>query len=586
MPDYTAFSKIFKAANNAPSAGGALPPIPDKPKIAGYLPAPHEARFISSAEEAAKKLPPYVKAESMKNELLKRGAKPVELEYADIDGLAERQAGHRIPADYIQEVIQKDGPLGQITRVEQHPTSEAMKAGLPRQDIAAIRSNGPFAADVRSTFDAQTAYPDTVYPSYTEQGKRGDHSGYREVLYNDPQNIRGRWPGIMHGQPINAHDSDYWVRYHNNPDSIAVQNIQSDVGQKWTKQQAAKKKREDSPYDPPTLTGEMLAEHGPVPTPEEWQRAEDRFNDLVDRYGEPPDEDAPTFWPADARQEYEQLADVLSHPALTDENGFFHRPETPQPVSPLAKDDNWKNFIARQVILEAAKEGKPISLPTGANAHAVEMMPENAAKHFYEKDMPERIRKIIKGFDPKEGARVEVVGPAQEAADARRESSILWSNELHNDDVDELRKTINQAFEAGHKVALNTSQRGWNNSSVNALNALNRLNDSLDDGWNYQSPQSISDPANTFGTWASDENLPPEIASQMQKVMSHLHLAHSRGKFYVPAERADPAAARREGTWIHMSPVARREILEKGMPIMSIGAGALLSGLNDQSNDR
>lgn len=42
MPDYSSFGKIFKATD-APSTGGALPPIPDKPKIAGYLPAPKTA---------------------------------------------------------------------------------------------------------------------------------------------------------------------------------------------------------------------------------------------------------------------------------------------------------------------------------------------------------------------------------------------------------------------------------------------------------------------------------------------------------------------------------------------------------------
>jgi hypothetical protein len=568
MPDYTSFRKVFNAASGGAATGGSLPPIPDKPKIAGYLPAPPEARFISSAEEAAKKLPPTVKAESIKNELLKRGAKPVELEYANIDAMAKNMAGSRVDGSFIHEQLQKYGPLGSMTRVEQQPLSESVKVGVEGDDASDIRETGPYPARIRKTYDAKSAYPQTIYHDYTEQGKRGDNSGYREVLYRDPANIRGRWPGVGGGQPISAHDSDYWVRYHNNPDSIAVQNIQSDVGQQWTKAQADKKAGiQDAVFWSPEV-------HGPVPTDRDVARSWQRMGEMNGTHGIDFNR-----WPDEAQAEYNEHVRIVDHPAI---QGAAPEPD----VSPIAKDDNWKNFLARQVILEAAKEGKPISLPTGANAHAVEMMPENAAKHFYEKDMPERIRKIIKSFDPKEGARVEVVGPAQEAADARRESSILWSNELHKDDLDSLRQTIGEVLWAGEQ-SLDGVQGKQRNAANHALTSLFQLNERLDDGWNYGSPQSISYPASTFGTWASDENLPPDIASQMQKVMSHLHLAHSRGNFYVPKERAEvPADARREGTWIHMSPVARREILEKGMPIMSVGAGALLGGLNDQSSER
>jgi hypothetical protein len=553
MADYSKIARIISGA--------------DAPKVAGYLPAPPEARFISSSEEAAKKLTHAVKAESLRNELVKRGAKPVELDYAGLDDFAAKNAGQRVSADAAHRHLAQEGPLGNIMRVDQQPEEDSFKAGLSVKDTVDLSAVGPLYADTRKPYDPQTAFPATRYHDYTEQGRQGDHSGYREVLFEDPlNNGLGTLPTGLQ-RPINAHDSSYWVRYHNNPDSIAVQNIQSDVGQKWTKAHAAAKK--SGVKDGESLpTAEMIARHGPVPTPEEIEGARREMQEMRQTLG-----DDEVQWPFDALGHYEVLADILDHPAL-------RKPRQLPRVSPIAKDDNWKNFLARQVILEAAKEGKPISLPTGANANAVEMMPVGAAKHFYEKDMPERIRKIINGFDPKDGARVEVVGPSPNLRD---EASILWGNKLHGDDVAALRQAISEALKAGLETFESSHQ---NDTSVNAINALARLEVSLDDGWNYGTPQSISNPASRFTSWSSAPDLPPDIAAHMQKVMSHLHLAKERGQFYVPAGRFDFAAPRREGTWIHMSPVARRQILENGMPVMSIGAAAALSGLLDQSSDR
>jgi hypothetical protein len=584
VPDYTAFSKIFKAANNAPTSGGALPPIPDKPKIAGYLPAPHEARFISSSEEAAKKLTPTVKAESIKNELLKRGAKPVELEYAGIDEFAANNAGQRVSANDIHQKLTQDGPLGKLWRVDQQPRAESVKAGVAREDVGTVKDTGPYLANPREPFNPQAAYPDTVYHQYTEQGRQGDYSGYREVLFDDPQNA-GTAFGFGGGQPINAHDSSYWVRYHNNPDSIAVQNIQSDVGQKWTKAQEGYKKaisaQKNAEFEPPVVTDEMIERYGPVPSVSEIADVRLKIQDLRREYGE----DLENL-PMDGEGYYESLMETLNHPAVA----HLNDPIAPAEVSPIAKDDNWKNFLARQVILEAAREGKPISLPTGANAHAVEMMPENAAKHFYEKDMPERIRKIIKGFDPKEGARVEVVdAPPSLAGPGAR----LFGRKLHDDDANALMDSLWSAIEHGYEAADKASGQGGR-FSHEAINSLQHLRNGLNKAWEGEDAYDISGYANDLDRWVrGSAALDPEVAKQLQGVMSHLYLAKERGQkmpvrsWEDPPEVADTVSGgRRPGTWIHMSPVARREILEKGMPIMSIGAGALLSGLNDQSNDR
>jgi hypothetical protein len=577
MPDYTSFRKVFNAIPGGASTGGKLPPLPEQPKIAGYLPAPPEARFISSAEEAAKKLPPTVKAESIRNELLKRGAKPVELDYALLDGFATAHSGQRVSADSIHDKLVKDGPLGQLWRVEQQPMSESVAAGVPRDIASEIKETGPFLANPRSTYNPEMAYPDTVYHPFTEQGRRGDNSGYREVLFDDPRNPSGSNDfdrfDIGHAQPINAHSASYWVRYHNNPDSIAVQNIQSDVGQQWAKRQEQYKKeisaRKGDGPEQPIITDEMIERHGPVPTVDELADARLKLQDLRREYGEDLDD-----LPMDGEGYYDSLMEIFRHPAVA----HLREPIPPAPVSPLAKDDNWKNFLARQVILEAAKEGKPISLPTGANANAVEHMPEHAATHFYEKDMPERIRKIIKSFDPKDGARTEVVsGQPQQPF-----GFVVRGSRLSESDAEGIVNAAKAAAVSGRQRRSGETAGLYNRSESNIARDL----DWIQDAFRWTPEDGDSDVTSVFGRLshaAMDESVPVAARNEAQRVLSSMLLAKERGS---NAPSLDASQARREGTWIHMSPVARREILEKGMPIMSVGAGALLGGLNDQSSDR
>lgn len=493
-------------------------------KPAGYLPAPATPRFISAAEEAAKKLPQSIKAESVKNALVKGGAKPVELEYAGLDQFLAGRKGQRISSADVLAHIQREGPLGQMGRVDQQAapkldfkSAEGAWDNLGPGEIdamweeaanaATLPDPAPPLADIRKPFDESSAYPATMYHDYTEQGKRGDRSGYREVLFADPRNP-GRTMPVgppfrmqQSGEPVNAHNSDYWIRYHNNPNEIAVQNIQSDIGQQ------------------------------------------------ISKIGD---------------DEYE-------------------------PASPISRDDKWKDFLARQIVLEAAAQGKPISLPTAENANMVEHMPTEAARAFYEQDFPGRIRKVLKEFDPQGGGSTSEF--VQQAA-SQPQGPLNLNIPFGVGGRAALTPDVAQAMSDAIREARYTGAGVGPSSAIGDIETAARAY--------YQHPDSPHFRTRAeYGITGGLDSLVDRLEADAEAFgrLSEQQVEQSRllGMLYGLLERspAQPidftqqssAATRRPGTHISMTPVARRNILERGMPILSLApllAPLLTAGQEDR----
>lgn len=545
---------------------------------AGYLPAPHQPRFISAAEEAAKKLPATVKAESLKNALIKGGAKPVELEYAGIDQFMADRRGQRVPSAEVLAHIEREGPLGQLGRVDQRAAWESSVGksqadSLPPDDLA------PQLADIRRPFDDAAAYPNTVYESYTEQGKRGDHSGYREVLFADPRNP-GRGgvrqseaevpldgdtspagpPFTMQraGEPVNAHNSDYWIRYHNNPNEIAVQNIQSDIGQRISKEG--------------TNRGEEV--RGINQRLAELYALEDRYLALPDDH--PDKADGLNELSSTIRDVIDYGQDDLAIAPGPDGRVRFAAPQH-EPASPISRDDKWKDFLARQIVLESAAQGKPITLPTAANANAVEGMPVQAAAAFYERDIPDRIRKILKEFDPQGGgSESKVVMASPEPLPPLMVAGKALAR-LTPDVVKSMRKAVRDPslLKVGAHKDLSTP-------------AMRSLRDTLQlkpEHWGYDVPVAMESVGGMLESQAKLGGLSDYEVEQARTI----------GQLYGILERAEPrqfglseqvpypppTARRRPGTHIEMTPVARRNILERGMPILSVPAAIAAGSAQD-----
>lgn len=395
---------------------------------AGYLPAPQQARFISTAEEAAKRLPASIKAQSAQNQLQKFGAKPLELEYAGLGKFLEGK--DRVSSQEVLQHLQQQGPLGQLKRVDQgdgpeRPASKVAVDDVPEllpqaandqpdlpawalgpgdtlldepafidnENWAPLNHNLPaqqtkpapkptgnfYQADVRAPFgsDPRGSFPNTNYARYTVPGQQGDYTGYREVLLEDPKtmpvgsNQRSQQFARMiprHREfrsPVDAHASDYWLRYNNLPDRIAIQNVQSDIGQSLS----ASNRR------------------APIPM------TEAEADQIVFRWeaGEHVDEEL-----------LQQAGQMIGHPDFGRAVGD----------SPLARDNNWKSLMLRHALLESVNQGgKPITLPTGQQMVDVEGFgtgsgssadPVAKATRFNE-DLANRLMKALREIHPKGG---------------------------------------------------------------------------------------------------------------------------------------------------------------------------------------
>lgn len=581
---------------------------------AGYLPAPPVPRFISRAEEAAARLPASIKAESVRNALIKGGAKPAELDYAGLDGFVADRAGTKVSAADVLSHLRSEGPLERIVRVDQRRGTKA--------EIAARKMSGepPETSSMREPFNEQQAYPRTMYHKHTEQGVGGDYSGYREVLFGDNRNDAGR-PGrvldglvvphrMMRAGPIDAHNSTYWMRYHSNPDAIAVQNVQSDAGQNWSRREAdlrrVAKRLGVQPYSdemPAAIEAEarrLLSDLARAPDDEydalydqleETQMAQQHLSrleagdraqgDKVRRLQEDwhrvylDNESMRWAGLADMRDSAAEEAAGEAHDAaarIAALSGNVHAPE-----SPLVQEDRWKDFLARQIVLQAAAEGKPITLPTGANANLVEGMPIQAATVFYEKDFPSRIEKVLKEFDPQGGGAssryvgqagdMRLYGPAPRDGGSASEASALNVPALgsvarvvpYTNELDGLVRQI--VADAGPDDARLLSLVRFEGKSGDGRRlAIDKMLDTLS-----RSPEIVA----------------PDQQPHISRLYGVLERARSHPVPVVGGERP--------GTHITMTPVARRNILERGMPIMSvipaaaIGAsqGGVLDGLKE-----
>lgn len=532
---------------------------------AGYLPAPKPARFISEAEQAAAKLPPSIKAQSLKNALLRGGAKPLELEYAGIDDFIAANQGKSVSAADVLAHLQDQGPLGQLKRVEQ-------------------QSDGPsvplsYAPSIRSPFDSSTASGQTMYSKYTVPGKRGDFTGYREVLLEDPKNRRnhsasqgmveahhsggaerleaeeaharevaqleeilGRYnltspeqinwdrinePGYLteddasraaflrdtladyeawpskNKDAVNAHSADYWARYNEYPDRIAVQNIQSDAGQA-----AAKAHLE---FDP-------------------------------------------NFEPSNAAH------------------------------SPLARDDNWKNLMARHIALQSiAGGGKPITIPTGQQMVDVEGFglathrdnPYQAAiaADSYNADLVRRLQKIFRGLHPEGAVAARAASGEPPPAKIRfplprPEDATIWERHfVHSDLLPPIRERAMKAMDLADS---DPDLHIWADGQAGGIDEADEI-----------APYGFFDPSvhEELVRIASDLSNP----EARQAAIEAMNLWRRAGEISHAEKGNQRHDAQMQPGWtITPSPQAVRAALEKGLPIMSLAPLLLAPGNEEQ----
>lgn len=592
---------------------------------AGYLPAPLPARFISEAEQAAAKLPPTIKAQSLKNALLKGGAKPVELEYAGLDDFIASRQGQPVSAQDVLDHIKAQGPLGQLKRVEQQtgqygPPDLGEDSPLTREEMEelGIAPRLPaYAPNMRKPFDPETASELTQYHAYTVPGKRGDFTGYREVLIEDPKNRAGKRSLVGESEgAVNAHASDYWARYNEYPDRVAVQNIQSDAGQDFSKGA----KGED---DATALNGRLREVRGqrallltelndsPSLTPDQRADAERQIDGLNEEEGE-------IFRTAQGRfaMEFDQNGDeYFTGAAIT---------------SPLARDDNWKNLMARHIALQSiAGGGKPITIPTGRQMVDVEGFglgthgdSGRAAKSAtaYNEDLVRRLQKIFRGLDPS-GAEVAAGMPVQVVArdDVPKSlermkafrmqlvphlEGVLVARGRAGVDVNRLREA-----DAAANQALSIAERDAQHVTPETLARLRDARRASQDAWQARMAYENPSQARNVGLQRSqqiDEKIyhiiqhnrerslleyllnrgtpSPEFQDAAMRVIQHERLMSEMGP---PAHRrADQSDNLKDsdapGWTITPSPQSVRAALEKGLPIMSLAPLLLAPGAEER----
>jgi hypothetical protein len=507
---------------------------------AGYLPAPLPARFISEAEQAAAALPPTIKAQSLKNALLKGGAKPVELEYAGIDDFIASRQGQSVPSQEVLDHIKAQGPLGQLKRVEQRVRAE----GEPKGDWSDHFPNPGLAEDFRAPFSDEGAYPYTMYRSFTVPGKRGDFTGYREVLLEDPKNRpdghtmeltpgqRGSEEGPATAPVFNAHGSDYWARYNEYPDRIAVQNIQSDAGQDVSK------------HGSNQLIGDDDGTRMTIPEAiEKFKKQRDEMQAALDAGGD----QSLRIEIAERDSEIERLA------------------QSQRPHSPLARDDNWKNLMARHIALQSiAGGGKPITLPTGQQMVDVEGfgLQTHGGNHHqaakaadaYNSDLVRRLQKIFRGLAP-EGAGAKRMFTGEPLPDKQRfplprpEDNTMWERHfVHDDLLPPIRDRAMRAME---------------------------LADSDPDLYIWAEHPDEMNPYGFFDPTIHDEMVRIAGESQnpeaRQSALEALQLWRRAGEIsHTEKSSATPHPSQQPGWTITPSPQAVRAALEKGLPIMSL----------------
>jgi hypothetical protein len=355
-------------------------------------------RLVSPSVRAAEKLPSSTKIESVKNQLLRHGAKPVELEYARLDNFLEGKEGGRIAADDVAEHLRRQGPLGRLERHDaEGPDQESLLSDMA--DDRGIDFDDPespltvqdyFPEQPRLSSDpafptgrGNPKAPVTRYPSVTEVAAfPWSDADYNEVLWKQRASPATGLPTFGEASVVEAydpHDAHMWVRYHMNRDAIDVQNVQSDLGQLLT--------RHDRAGLPP----------------EGWRDQRRRIDDLVSRIeAEAPDDDIPmspeAIWRTGAtvdaaRKLAGRFYDSFPIEWLQSSPRTYIDPS----LITLLENDNWRQIPLRHLLLEsAARGGRPIRFPTGHNVNRVEYMPSRAAQKMYERDLPNAMMKILK----------------------------------------------------------------------------------------------------------------------------------------------------------------------------------------------
>lgn len=354
-------------------------------------------RLVSPSVRAAEKLPSSVRIESVKNQLLRHGAKPVELEYAKLDNFLDGKEGGRIAADDVADHLRKQGPLGRLERFDaEGPDQESIIDDLAN-DRGIDLSDPDSPLDIGDYFPPQPrmssdpafpvgrgnpSAPVTMFPSYTESSAHPwSDANYNEVLWKQrDSNQKGPVFGTASVvEAYDPHDAHMWVRYHNNRDAIDVQNVQSDLGQR-------------------------LARHDRMGLPPEgWVDQRKRIDDLVSRIeAEAPDDDIPMTPEAVNRYERtlvsaKQLASRFYDNAPKEWLQPSPRTYLDPSLITLLENDTWRQIPLRFLLLEsAARGGKQIRLPVGHNVSRVEYMPSRAAQKMYERDLPNALMKILK----------------------------------------------------------------------------------------------------------------------------------------------------------------------------------------------
>lgn len=583
----------------------ARPPsgVPLSPwQPAGYLPAPKQARFISEAEQAAEKLPPTIKAPSLKNALLKGGAKPLELEYAGIDDFVAQNQGKPISAADVLAHLKAEGPLGKLKRVEQQVVDGQPKWDFDQEEII---PTGPettyaqYAKDVREPFDADRASNLTKYHDWTVAGRRGDFTGYREALIEDPKNNGmdfdrlvsdtsegpddDPWTGSVLAGPVDAHHSDYWVRYHEHPDRIDVQNIQSDFGQKYSK-------AEKGSDDEMTGVNRRLQENG--------QMRRKVIEDL-DAPGLTPQQRSDLQFELDGlNQEQAEIVAENEHRFVLsygDDGEEFFSQRVP-PASPLSADDNWKNLMARHVALQSINGGgKPITIPTGQqmvdvekfggsthNLHSKEGR-QAAIKgaDAYNTDLVRRLQKIFRGLHP-DGASVSTPEPLATGA---KSDFITAVDPDGANDMDErlFQKHLARIQDA---IADRSSRPPHTDYFANREPdyGLREFDPTEFDPIEYGLRASSAGDNKLYeaiGSWdpayverVFDQNsstISPELRGPAMQIIQHNRLMQEMGDPGVVRNHQTKAPTPPAPGWtIKPSPMAVRQALEKGLPIMSL----------------
>lgn len=430
-----------------------------KPKIAGYLPAPQKPRTYSQLQRVIESLPDSftIKPQSLRNFFIKQGVKPVEIDRAIFGALQMDEygvtpsmlAGYAtgidpatgnligntpIPKNALKELADSYG-LGSVerrTQVDSNSTTEGIRAYQYGADMDLDPSAPPLIdpapnQELRKSGAQRTAmygaYTDKTRPTLELRDPLDNERlpathGYREMLFYDPVHDTGDRTDV-----VDAEEADMWIRYHDDPTTLRIHNVQSPVGQSWSKE-ANKlrqlKKAAEAQSDQWSSYQKRLVGDVSRTSLASWrERAMEDYRGFVDD---------PTNWasPEDHQRARAKLMSMdakgdawdkaqMAEPMLSAKGALALQQSDftalNERTNPLFKDDNWLDFLSRQIVMLGADANKPISLPSGFVVQAVENMSYSdpdatAAKRMYEKTLVDRIQKALRDANPNDQTQI------------------------------------------------------------------------------------------------------------------------------------------------------------------------------------